>query len=66
MSKQELSVTKKRGRPKGTGTKPPTAVIRLPVSVIAQIDGWIARQPEPKPSRAEAIEQLVTDEQSGR
>lgn len=59
MSEQELTVTKKRGRPKGTGTKPPTTVVRLPVATVELVDRWIVLQPEPKPSRTEAIEMLI-------
>ena len=55
MSNQEKSVTKKRGRPKSE----PTTVIRLPVSVLLAVDDWIAAQPEPRPSRPEAIRRLL-------
>jgi hypothetical protein len=55
MTGQDISVTKTRGRPRSE----PTAVIRLPLSLLAQVDVWIAEQPEPKPSRPEAIRRLL-------
>ena len=60
MVEQELKVTKKlRGRPKGKTGKPDTAVVRVPVETIQAVDGWIDEQPEPKPTRPEAIKVLV-------
>jgi hypothetical protein len=59
MANQALSVTKSKkvmGRPKGE----PTAVIRVPVAVLAGIDDWAAKQAD-KPSRAEALRRLVND-----
>jgi hypothetical protein len=32
---------------------------------LAQLDAWIARQPEPRPSRPEAIRRLLADAASG-
>jgi len=32
---------------------------RMPAELQAKLDGWIERQPEPKPSRSEAIRQLL-------
>jgi hypothetical protein len=55
MTGQDISVTKTRGRPRSE----PTAVIRLPLSVLAQVDVWIAELPEPRPSRPEAIRHLL-------
>lgn len=54
MAGQSISVTKKRGRP----SKAPTAVVRLPLETLEQADAWAERQAD-KPSRAEAIRQLV-------
>jgi hypothetical protein len=50
---------RKRGRP-------PTGIgrnigLRLYPEMEAAIDAWIARQPEPKPSRPEAIRRLVME-----
>lgn len=58
MTKQDFSVTKKRGRPQGR-VKPPTSVLRLPDDLLEKIDAWIAAQPDPKPSRPEAVRTLV-------
>jgi dGTP triphosphohydrolase len=38
--------------------------VRMPPELEAKIDAWIERQPEPKPSRSEAIRRL-TDMVSG-
>lgn len=54
MSGQDISVTKKRGRPKG----PPTAVVRLPLLTVADAVKWAETQ-EDKPAPAEAIRRLV-------
>ena len=50
--------TKGRGRPRTTGTGHLVGV-RLLEDRLAAIDAWIAAQPEPKPSRPEAIRHLV-------
>lgn len=34
-------------------------VIRVPVSALEELDAWIAAQPDPKPSRPEAIRRLA-------
>jgi hypothetical protein len=33
--------------------------LRMPPELEARIDLWIDRQPEPKPSRSEAMRQLI-------
>jgi hypothetical protein len=38
---------------------------RLPEELGIRIDAWIARQPEPRPSRSEAIQRLL-DEALGK
>ena len=45
------------GRPR-TGRDPPVTV-RLPKALEAAITAWIDRQPDPKPSRSEAIRRLI-------
>lgn len=50
-------IRKKRGRPP-TGQDPVTA-IRLSLALRAAVDNWALRQPDPKPSRSEAIRRLV-------
>jgi hypothetical protein len=48
----------KRGRP--PGVKHGEFVgLRIPESLSLQIDAYIAAQPEPRPSRSEAIRQLL-------
>ncbi len=34
-------------------------MVRMPPDQIAQLDGWISQQPEPKPGRPEAIRRLI-------
>lgn len=33
--------------------------VRIPAELDAKLNAWIDRQPEPKPSRAEAIRRLI-------
>lgn len=33
--------------------------VRIPAELDAKLRDWIERQPEPKPSRAEAIRRLI-------
>jgi hypothetical protein len=51
-------ITKKRGRPKTTG-KGLGLLVRLQTPDLKRLDSWIAAQPEPLPSRPEAIRRLV-------
>lgn len=51
---------KKRGRPATTGTGRTIGVRILP-ELISPLDAWIADQPDPKPSRPEAIRHALTD-----
>ena len=46
-----------RGRPR-TG-RDPAVTVRIPEQTGAAISDWIERQPEPKPSRSEAIRRLI-------
>ena len=59
MSEQETLVPRKRG-PKPTGQGTPVQV-RLQPTLLSTLDAWIERQPDPKPTRPEAIRQIVTD-----
>jgi hypothetical protein len=45
------------GRPR-TGITPLTG-LRIPAELDAKLNAWIERQPEPKPSRSEAIRRLL-------
>jgi hypothetical protein len=59
MSSQDLSVQKKtRGRPKGR-TRPETVAVRLFAETIEAVDTWRDQQPDPKPTRPEAVRQLI-------
>jgi hypothetical protein len=48
---------RRRGRP-ATG-KDPVASVRIPKELEAAIATWIERQPEPRPTRSEAIRRLI-------
>ena len=37
----------------------PGVMVRLPMVRLNALDDWIAKQPTPKPSRPEAIRQLI-------
>jgi hypothetical protein len=50
-------VRKSRGRP-ATGKGEPVT-IRFQPEQLAAIDAWIARHPDPKPTRPEAVRQIV-------
>jgi hypothetical protein len=54
---------KKRGRPAlyegSEGKGAPQIGLRLPPPELAAVDGWIAKQPKPRPSRPVAIRRLV-------
>jgi hypothetical protein len=38
---------------------------RSPPDLTARIDAWISRQPEPRPSRSEAIRRILADALGG-
>ena len=59
MDGQENRIAKKRGRP-ATGRGQTVGVRMLPVD-LAHLDAFIAAQPDPKPSRPEAIRYLLRD-----
>lgn len=41
-----------------TGSTPLTG-LRIPAELNAKLDAWVERQPDPKPSRSEAIRRLL-------
>jgi hypothetical protein len=51
-------ISKKRRGPPATGKGTPV-VVRLQPDRMAALDGWIAAQDDPRPSRPEAIRRLV-------
>ncbi len=54
MTSQTVITQKKRRGPQPTG-KGELVGVRLHEPMLGAIDAWIAEQPEPKPSRPEAI-----------
>jgi hypothetical protein len=59
MSSQSPLAKKKRGpKPTGWGTQ---IVVRLQPQPLAELDAWIAGQPKPTPTRAEAIRRLTAE-----
>jgi hypothetical protein len=58
MAKQETLLARKRRGPSPTG-KGFTVGVRLQPDQLAALDAYIARQPEPKPSRPEAIRRVI-------
>lgn len=59
MAAQETLQPKKRRGPAPTGQGVPVQV-RLHPAQLDPLDAWIADQPEPKPSRPEAIREALT------
>jgi hypothetical protein len=49
---------KGRGRPAVNATP---VTVRIPPDQLAALDAWIARHPDPKPSRPEAIRIMLRD-----
>lgn len=47
-----------RGRPRVDATP---VNVRLPPEQLAPLDAWIADQPEPRPSRPEAVRHALAD-----
>jgi hypothetical protein len=63
MPKQTVLTQKRRGpAPSGKGT---LVGMRLQPDQLAALDKWVARHPDPKPSRPEAIRRMVTEHLTG-
>lgn len=58
MAKQTVLTKKGKRGPAATG-KGTLVGVRLQPPDLAALDAWIAAQPEPSPSRPEAVRQLV-------
>lgn len=57
MEKKTLTPKKRRGpAPTGQGTP---VVVRMHGPMLAEVDRWISDQPQPFPSRPEAVRRLV-------
>jgi hypothetical protein len=52
------STSRKRGRPSVGSVN---VGVRFPPPDLAALDRWIARHPEPKPTRPEAVRRIVAD-----
>lgn len=64
MDRQETVITKKRGpKPTGKGT---LIGVRLLPDLLWALDAWIERQPDPKPTRPEAIRRMLRMRLSGQ
>jgi hypothetical protein len=67
MGQVSEALSRKERDMKSTMPSSPTAKIepidesRLPETLGIRIDAWIARQPEPRPSRAEAVRRLLDE-----
>ncbi|MCA0405594.1 MAG: hypothetical protein LCH39_05530 [Proteobacteria bacterium] len=59
MSGQETLITRKKRGPKPTGVGTMLGV-RVHDPLLVSIDAWIEAQPNPKPSRPEAIRRILT------
>ena len=60
MTQSIRDIPKKRGRPKTTG-RGEGVLVRLQPPDLPALDAWIDRQPDPKPSRPEAIRTALRD-----
>lgn len=59
MNASTRDITKAR-KPRAPATGTPV-VVRMQPEQLAPLDAWIADQPEPKPSRPEAIREAVSE-----
>ena len=57
---QETVIPKKRRGPVPTGKGQPI-VVRTQPDLLSALDRWIARHPEPKPSRPEAVRRVLVE-----
>src|SRR5580704_741590 len=53
-------IPKKRGRP-STGGRQKGIMLRLDPANLSALDDWISAQPEPRPTRPEAIRRLLAE-----
>ena len=51
---------KKRGRP-SEGGRDPIVPVRMPMAMRDALDGMIAAEPEPQPTRSEAVRRALAD-----
>lgn len=60
MATQDTVISKKRKGPAPTGKGLPV-MVRFQPDQLAALDRWIDQQPEPKPTRPEAVRRLVAE-----
>lgn len=60
MTSSITDIPKSRGRPK-TGGRKPGIMVRLQPDMLAEVDAFIEQQPDPKPSRPEAVRRLAAE-----
>jgi hypothetical protein len=65
MARSLQDIPKKLGRPKTTG-RGAGVLVRMQEAHLAALDAWIGHQPEPRPSRPEAIRRLAQMSLEGR
>ncbi|MGJ0535547.1 hypothetical protein [Methylocystis sp.] len=58
MARQTVIAQKKKRGPPATG-KGAQIVVRMQPDALGSLDSWIAKQPEPQPTRPEAIRRLI-------
>ena len=61
---QEFVISKKRRGSVPTGKGQPI-VVRTQPDLLSALDRWIARHPEPKPSRPEAVRRVLVEHLTG-
>jgi len=57
---QDTLITRKRRGPPPTG-KGTLLGVRVQPDLLADLDAWIAEQPEPRPTRPDAMRRLLAD-----
>jgi hypothetical protein len=57
MKQENTGIRKRRGRPAIGAGEP--VVVRMRPEQIKALDAWIVSQPDPKPSRPEAVRRLL-------
>lgn len=60
MTQSIRDIPKKRGRPKTTG-RGEGVLVRLQEPDLPALDNWISQQPDPKPTRPQAIRLALRD-----
>jgi cytochrome c553 len=56
-----INATRDITKRKRAGQAGTPVMVRLQPAQLASLDRWIAKQPDPKPSRPEAVRQLIAE-----